>query len=111
MIVELKDKTVFSIKDNSSIYSLILSATSLDDVATFLPKLTNENLSDINIYDGEDQIGHFENFSLSYISFRTGYVLNLIAIGTEDNPSIIERRDPIADDKAAGYDILIGEAE
>lgn len=111
MTVELKDKTAFEIEDNSSIYSLILSTTSLDEVAAFLPQLTDENLSDINIYDGETQIGHFENFSLSYISFRAGYVLHLVAIGTEENPSVIERRDPIADDKAAGYDILLGEAE
>lgn len=111
MTIELKDKTTFTIQDNSSIYSLILGADTLDEVADILPSLTTDNLSDINIYDGDEVTGHFENFDLSYISFRGSYVLHLVAVGTEEEPTIIEVRDPVADDKAEGYDILVGEVK
>lgn len=116
----LNDGTEYDILEGRALCDLSIVLDQPSDLIDIYNTLTDENLIDFSIIENPTLTSHYTNYTCTTATLHTvdGQkvgVYDIEPIGTDENPSVIERvvtvTDPVTEDKAEGYDILTGEVE
>ena len=106
----LKSKKEYVIEDGKSLYETKIKAKTADEFADIFNSLTKAELSDFTIRSDDKLLGKYHLFECKTATFdgKSG-TFNIVAVGTEKNPSIITIIEP--DDYSEAGRILLGEEE
>lgn len=116
----LNDGTEYNILEGRALRDLSIVLNQSSDFIDIYDNLTDENLSFFTIIESPTLTSTYTNYTCVSAMIHTFEdqligVFDIESIGTDENPSIIERIvtivDPVSEDKAEGYDILTGEVE
>lgn len=108
MQIILKDKTTYECADNSTLQEMIIFVPDINEFTSIYNKMTDENLSEYSVGD-QTAYGRtlMETKTYKYADKLEGH---FVAIPTEAQAIIegLEQKAESNQDKADGYDILMG---